>query len=146
MKKFSLTFISFFKQNKRYLFLSTLCIVGYVWLLNEILNPVIHNHYGVCFSKQIYGISCPACGTTRSVLFILNGELWNALAMNPFGYLAVLFLIYVPLALIYDFVRKRNHLIHLYEFFESKIKEPKIFFLFTVIILANWVWNILKDN
>ena len=37
-----------------------------------------------CTWKQLFGISCPFCGTQRSVWFLLRGELLESLRMAPF--------------------------------------------------------------
>lgn len=46
-------------------------------------------HWG-CSFRQAFGIPCPACGMTRSVLLTLDGSLNDALALNPGGPLLVL--------------------------------------------------------
>lgn len=49
-----------------------------------------------CGMKTLFGIPCPGCGMTRSVVFTLHGHLASALAVNPVGpvFLAgVLFLV-----------------------------------------------------
>ncbi|MFZ9587905.1 MAG: DUF2752 domain-containing protein [Crocinitomicaceae bacterium] len=114
--------------------------------MKSLINPVISSNYGVCFSKKVYGVSCPACGTTRSVLFILKGKLGNALHMNPLGFLAIAFLILVPIMIVFDVLANRNNLQKSYLFLESKLKEPRYFILALLLITANWIWNFIKDN
>jgi hypothetical protein len=121
-------------------------MIAYLWIIQSFINPVITKNYGVCFSKQVYGISCPACGTTRSVLFLIKGELSNAFYMNPLGFIAFAFIVFVPLIILYDVFSKSNHLQRLYLHIESKLKEPKYFILALILIVANWIWNFLKDN
>lgn len=41
---------------------------------------------GMCIFKARWGIPCPGCGLTRSVLLILQGRFAEAWAMHPFGY------------------------------------------------------------
>ena len=43
-----------------------------------------------CTFKQAFGIPCPNCGMTRSVVFTLHGEWGRALTMNPAGPVLVL--------------------------------------------------------
>jgi hypothetical protein len=38
-----------------------------------------------CAFKQAFGVPCPNCGMTRSVVFTLHGEWAGALRMNPAG-------------------------------------------------------------
>jgi hypothetical protein len=43
-----------------------------------------------CSIRQTFGIPCPACGLTRSVLLTLHGHLGAAFEVNPGGPLVVL--------------------------------------------------------
>lgn len=54
-----------------------------VWFLGRELN------WGCAF-RQHYGIPCPNCGMTRSVLLALHGHIKQAWEMNPAGPLLVL--------------------------------------------------------
>jgi hypothetical protein len=38
-----------------------------------------------CGMKTLFGIPCPGCGMTRSVVMTLHGHLASALAVNPVG-------------------------------------------------------------
>ena len=38
-----------------------------------------------CAMQQAFGVPCPACGMTRSVLMTLHGDFAGALAVNPIG-------------------------------------------------------------
>lgn len=42
-----------------------------------------------CSFKQAFGVPCPNCGMTRSVVFALHGQLGRAFEMNPAGPLLV---------------------------------------------------------
>jgi hypothetical protein len=39
----------------------------------------------VCPSRLLFGVNCPGCGMTRSVLLTLGGDLHSALNVNPAG-------------------------------------------------------------
>jgi hypothetical protein len=39
----------------------------------------------VCPSRLLFGVNCPGCGMTRSVLLTLGGDLRSALYVNPAG-------------------------------------------------------------
>ena len=45
-------------------------------------------HWGCAF-RDAFGIPCPNCGMTRSVVFSLHGDLARAFEMNPAGPLLV---------------------------------------------------------
>lgn len=40
----------------------------------------------VCFSQWVFKTPCLGCGTTRSVMHLLHGELAAAWALNPLGF------------------------------------------------------------
>jgi disulfide bond formation protein DsbB len=44
----------------------------------------------VCFFQRHFGVPCPTCGMTRSVVLTLHGQLGTALRINPAGPLWVL--------------------------------------------------------
>ncbi|MFM7462917.1 MAG: DUF2752 domain-containing protein [Actinomycetota bacterium] len=43
----------------------------------------------LCIFRNLTGLPCPFCGSTRSVGQILQGDLSEALAFNPIGFLVV---------------------------------------------------------
>jgi hypothetical protein len=53
----------------------------------------------VCPSRLLFGVNCPGCGMTRSVLLTLGGDLRGALSVNPAGpfFVAALILLAVQL-------------------------------------------------
>jgi hypothetical protein len=53
-----------------------------------------------CLVKQTFGIPCPACGITRSVVLSLHGRLGDALAVNPAGALFALGLVLLAVGLL----------------------------------------------
>ncbi len=55
---------------------------------------------GVCRSRVLFGVNCPGCGMTRSVLLTLGGDLRGALDVNPAGPVLVVALILIAVQLI----------------------------------------------
>ena len=55
----------------------------------------------ICPSRLLFGVNCPGCGMTRSVLLTLGGDLRGALDVNPAGpfFVAALILLAVQLLL-----------------------------------------------
>jgi hypothetical protein len=47
----------------------------------------------LCLFRNVTGLPCPFCGSTRSVGHILQGEFSAALHSNPLGYLGLAFLV-----------------------------------------------------
>ncbi len=54
----------------------------------------------VCPSRLLFGVNCPGCGMTRSVLLTLGGDLRGALDVNPAGPFLVVALILLSVQLI----------------------------------------------
>ena len=40
-------------------------------------------HLLPCFYKQVFGISCPLCGSQRSVILLCEGQFWDSMKMFP---------------------------------------------------------------
>jgi hypothetical protein len=59
----------------------------------------------VCVSRLLFGVSCPGCGMTRSVLMTLGGDVRGALSVNPGGPLLVAALILVGAQLLFMALR-----------------------------------------
>ncbi len=45
---------------------------------------------GVCLSRELFGVPCPACGLTRSFIFLAHGDWANSLAVHRLGWLVAL--------------------------------------------------------
>ena len=52
----------------------------------------------LCLFRNVTGLPCPFCGSTRSVGHILQGELSAALQSNPLGYFGLAFIILLLLS------------------------------------------------
>ncbi|NKB89401.1 MAG: DUF2752 domain-containing protein [Acidobacteria bacterium] len=66
-------------------------LVGTTALVVARNYPVWRDHiYVACPAWAILGVPCPACGATRAVAAVLQGELGQAFAWNPLGALAAL--------------------------------------------------------
>ena len=99
----------------------------------------------VCPINRVTGIPCPSCGTARSIVHIMEGNLHGAILTNPLGYFAAFLLIALPVWVALDLVRKRESLYRNYRIAEAWLKQHKwVAALLVVLILANWIWNITK--
>jgi len=59
----------------------------------------------VCPSRLLFGVNCPGCGMTRSVLLTLGGDLRGALGVNPAGPFLVAALILLAVQLLFNAAR-----------------------------------------
>jgi glucan phosphoethanolaminetransferase (alkaline phosphatase superfamily) len=57
-------------------------------------------HWG-CWFQQRFGIPCPTCGMTRSVLLTLHGQFNEAVRLNPAGLMLVVGVVLLGLALLF---------------------------------------------
>lgn len=52
---------------------------------------------GVCLSREMFGLSCPACGLTRSFVLMAHGQWHSAWQMHRLGwFMAIVVLLQVP--------------------------------------------------
>lgn len=133
------------QKRRLYILTLTLCLVSYGWLFfNWQATPPAVSSSSICLFKNVTTIPCPACGTTRSVLSIYEGNVSQAILFNPMGLFAFIILIIAPLWLTYDVALKRSSFLFVYRAMEFKLKNKLIAVPLVAIVLANWIWNIMK--
>lgn len=119
------------------------CIAGYIWLAVSWVYPKQGIWLG-CLFKQIFHIPCPACGSTRALTTLLQGNLKESLVLNPNGFLLAILMISIPVWVCIDkFLGKETY----YSFYKSVdrlLGNKGLFFLLTCLVLLNWFWNIHK--
>lgn len=133
-------------RNRLYLIIMIACIAGYFWLTMNWLYPPVHHskETSICLLKHFTNIPCPSCGSTRSLLSIINGNFLEGFYLNPLGYILLVILIAAPIWVIYDWFSNSQTLLTFYkkteQFFSRKIVAiPAI-----LLVLMNWAWNIYK--
>lgn len=133
-------------KKRLYLLLGTLCIFGYAWLLYSFSQISNHHFSGnsICVFKQISGLPCPSCGTTRSIIYLLEGNFSEGLKVNPLGFISLLFLVVFPFWIMYDFSFRRSSFYQFYQQIENFLKQPKWAVPAIFLVVLNWGWNILK--
>lgn len=126
-----------------YLTVSSLIIAAWLWLHYNLSS--VQNGFTTCLFKNITGKPCPACGSTRSVISIYNGEWANALYTNPLGYIIFAGLVVLPIWIIADLAKGTTTLFNFLKAFDKKVKQyPILLIAFLLLILANWIWNLWK--
>lgn len=132
-------------SNKLYLLLGTACFAGYVWLyVNLSENFLKHDTLQVCLVKNITTIPCPSCGTTRSMISMFQGDFIQAMLINPFGLLVAITMILTPIWIVFDVIAKKNTLFSLYGKLETRLKKPMVAIPLIILVIFNWIWNIIK--
>ena len=131
-------------KKRLYLILTLGLIAGYSWLAYNLSQQHALNSKPVCFFKRTTGIPCPSCGNTRSVLAITSGDFYNAVLINPLGYVITAILIIFPFWILYDVILRKETLYRGYLQFEKALSKKTVAILLILLILLNWIWNIQK--
>lgn len=132
-------------RNKLYALLSTACAAGYIWIIITFYQTnALGNDPTVCLIKSITGVPCPSCGSTRSVLSIFSGHFTEALYWNPLGVVIVLILLIAPFWIAFDLVTRNDSLLRFYNQTELILKKRWVAIPAIILILVNWIWNIMK--
>jgi hypothetical protein len=132
-------------KNRLYLLAIGMAIAGYLLVFYNVQKKENTKVQSLCMLKNITGIPCPACGTTRSVTSLAKGEFSKAFLINPLGYLAAGMLILFPLIILLDIIQKKDRFYRLFHKADSFFKKRWIAIISILIILANWCWNIYKE-
>lgn len=127
------------KSAQRYKsFFAVIAILGLVFIVllfwEQIPIPI------GCPFKTITGFPCPGCGGIRATQYLLKGEIQKALYTNPLSCLFCLVCALLPFWSFYD-CHKEKHTLK--EFLTTKWSNS-ILILIGIIILSNWIWNIIK--
>ncbi len=131
-------------RNKLYLLFGFALAVGYGWLAWSISQHHEHHDFSPCIFKNVTGIACPSCGTTRSILHLSQGYFKEAVLINPIGIIIAIVMTVVPLWLAYDLLFKKDTLYKGYKKFESVLQIKWVAIILVILIIMNWVWNIHK--
>ncbi len=132
-------------KRKLYITLFIACAAGYGWLyLNARYSPEEVHSVGFCPVKYITTIPCPSCGSTRSVLSLMEGHFTDAFMLNPFGYLILFLMITIPLWIIADILTRQQTLYLFYTKTETYLKQTRYAIPLATLVVLNWIWNITK--
>ena len=132
-------------RKRLYSFLSLSCLAGYSWLGISHMITQSGNTKTVCIMKNLTGIPCPSCGSTRSVASIFKGNLQQAILLNPLGYVIFFALLILPVWIIMDLYRKNDSLWQFYQKAEITLRRKIIAIPLIILVIINWIWNIYKN-
>jgi hypothetical protein len=152
------------ERTRFYGLIAALCTAGYIWLILGMQSdgfslaghgpspPGVHESHsriqsdlpGVCLFNQLTSLPCPSCGSTRSVLHILHGDIRGGLYWNPLGFVLLAGLLTVPFWIAFDLISRRETMKNTFRLTEKWLRKWWIALPLTILVLANWVWNYLK--
>lgn len=131
-------------RNRLCLLLTLACLAGYGWLLFNYLFPAKGEATSVCLIRYVTNIPCPSCGSTRSVIALVNGHWFEAFYWNPIGLLLALIMVVAPLWMSYDWTVRRDSMWMVYIRIEAKLRQKYIALPAISLVLVLWIWNIYK--
>ena len=131
--------------RKFYYCITSFLIAGLGWMAWNLFyfqqsNPGLE----ICLLKNTVGLPCPSCGTTCSVLHLLQGDLSTAFFLNPFGIVAFMGMVVFPFWILYDYWNGKKTLWTYYLQFINFFSNKKFSTVVIVLVLLNWIWNIQK--
>ncbi|MDR3340040.1 MAG: DUF2752 domain-containing protein [Candidatus Symbiothrix sp.] len=129
-------------KRNLYIFVFVASLVGYVWVILNIFH--IAPIYIGCLFHKITHIPCPSCGSTHSVIALLNGDFAGAFYANPFGFVVCAALALLPLWLLFDCICRKDSFFRFYKNMEARLKKRYIAIPALVLVIINWIWNIYK--
>jgi hypothetical protein len=135
------------KDSRFYPLALTAVIAGYIWVAVNIIMYEDNSASaipGLCIFRNLTGIPCPSCGSTRSVISVIKGEFYEALLLNPIGYILTFLLIIAPLWILFDLITKKRSLYKIYQKLEKLLRIKSIAVLLIILIASVWIWNIFK--
>ncbi len=131
--------------RKFYYFSTSFLLLGLCWVgWNLFCFLEAKPGLQICLLKNTVGLACPSCGTTRSIMHVLHGDVVNAFLLNPFGLIAFIGMTIIPFWIIYDYWQSKRTLWSAYLLLINLFKNKKISFLVVILVLLNWIWNIQK--
>ncbi|MCF6351391.1 MAG: DUF2752 domain-containing protein [Cyclobacteriaceae bacterium] len=131
-------------RNKLYAFMGLGNVAGVSWLVFNYNTYGQNNGITVCFIKNVTGIPCPSCGSTRAVEALIHGNLLESITLNPIGLLLTTLLAVLPIWILIDLARNQNSLFNFYQRAEPVLRQKKIAIPAIALLMANWIWNIYK--
>lgn len=131
-------------RNKLYSLLLIACFAGYGYLYYNIEN-LPSEAFRVCIIKNATGYPCPSCGATRAVSLLLEGNIIESIALNPFGILVAIIMTVFPVWVLTDVIQKKDSFYKAYKKTESLIRKPWLASVLILLVLLNWIWNIYKN-
>lgn len=115
-------------------------IAGYFFLFNYSSTIVQPNNPTLCIFKNVTGVPCPSCGSTRATVHLLQGHFWDSILLNPLALVANILIVLSTFWMLIDIKNNKETFFP----FLKKDWAMGIKIVLLIIILSNWAWNIEK--
>lgn len=130
------------KERKFYIIAGLFVLTGWLWFL---LPASGYNGAGVCIFRHVTGQPCPACGSTASLLLLLEGDWKGSFVTNPLAYVLAPGLFLLPVWLAYDLLSRKNSIYRSMFAFDARIRrQPLLLIPVLLPVILIWIWNIIK--
>ncbi len=131
-------------KTRLYLAVVIASTAGYGWFFYHLWFSTNQTTLLGCPIKKISGLPCPSCGSTRAVLSLYDGHLWQSLLINPIGILIAAIMLIAPLWIIFDWTTKQSSFWQFYIRVENFLRQKRVATVIILLFLINWIWNINK--
>lgn len=131
--------------KRLYLYITALLVVSYTYVGWSLYRKGMPYTGTVCVFKNITGVACPSCGSTRAVILLTQGNITQAGLTNPLGYLIAFFMLTVPFWLLYDVATQKTTFYNRYTAAEKRLSSTWTMSFLILLVLSNWIWNIYKN-
>ncbi|RYZ46616.1 MAG: DUF2752 domain-containing protein, partial [Sphingobacteriales bacterium] len=119
-------------------------LLGWLWLYWS-FGAAVSPGGSLCLFRNLTGLPCPSCGTTRSAASIFKGEFLVAASQNPLGFIVSSGLLVLPVWITADLISGRATLFQTATRWQQKLQTSKwILAAFLLIIAIIWIWNLYK--
>jgi Protein of unknown function (DUF2752) len=125
-------------RNRLYAGIGALGAAGGAWLI----CVGAAGEATVCPFKLVTGLACPACGSTRAVLALLDGK--DPLQYNPLGLVTFAVAVVVLALMAKDLATGSDRLLRVWRNAEELLRRPPVALAGIAALLSNWAWTISK--
>lgn len=124
----------------------TLSLLTYAWVG---LNLLLHDRSSAvdlttCPLRLATDMPCAACGTTRALCTLAQGQWLESLMTNPLGLIIAIATILCCLWIAYDALTGRQSYYQSYLQVANSPRRKHISLAICALLFANGVWNIFK--